>query len=323
VSSINSERHPWRHSRSRRPSTGLFLVASVTTVLALGVGSIFMWALYQTSVEVPGVGSPVAGSNAKPPLVVGVARTPGGPAEWTAYASVFAELQRDLGQEVRLRYALDRRAMDKSLLDGTVDLAFVPDISYIQLMGAGAATLVAAPIIDSASDDAAVMVVAQESSFRGIEDLKGRRLLLTPGSLGGEASAYWFLERLKSSPDAFFGSVITSNEQDTNLSMVANGQADATCVNRSDLASWPGGTFRIVAQSPEFGMPPIVARQGLGAETIDAVRRSLLSVAKGGVIPTDSAVDGFSVPNDSDYDFARVLMRYESKYGTRVSQVTR
>lgn len=59
----------------------------------------------------------------------------------------------------------------------------------------------------------------------------------------------------------------------------------------------------MIERSPEFGMPPLVARRGLDATTITAIRRILT----GGQAARKGAVTGFYVPADSAYDFIRQL----------------
>lgn len=295
--------------RFGRPSAGLFLLAVATTIVAVAVGQSLVFALYRTSFVYASRPAPMSTSG--PPLVVGIARTPGGPSEWIAYARVFGRLQHDLGRPVVLRYSLDRNAITGLIKDRRIDIAQVPIIAYLRLRNAGAATLVAAPVVASRAHDSAVMVVARTSGFRRLEELRGARLVLTSGSLASDAFARWLLERTGSAPGTYFGSVVTSGTQDTNLGLVAHGMADAACVNRSDLAPWPAGTFRIVAESPRFGMPPIVARTGLPHSTVEAIQRSLLSVDSAAERTTGSAIGGFTIPSDRDYSFPRLLMRFE------------
>ena len=307
MSGPNSTQHFW----PRRRSTALLLLALTTTTLAVIVGQSLMFGLYQTSFELPKAGA-VPSWQKKPPLIVGIARTPGGPREWITYAAVFSQLERDLARPVLLRYSRDRNDTPQLVADAKVDVALISVNSYLKLRKSNAATLVVAPVVAGDAEDTAVMVVANDRGFRRIEDLRGGRLALTPGSLAGEAFAHWLFQRRGSNLEDYFGSMKTGGTQDTHLGMVVRGEADATCVNRSDLASWPLGTFRVVAESPGFGMPPVVARVGLGRETIEAIRTSLLSAKRRGVIATGSAIGGFIVPSDNDYDFARVLARYRN-----------
>jgi len=301
-----------QYLRSKRSSRWLLLIALATTLVAVMAGQSLMFGLYRTSFQVPRNRAAAPSTGTKPPLVVGIARTPGGPSGWIAYAAAFAQLERDLGRPVLLRYVLNRSDITHIVQDEQVDIALVPIVSYLKLKDHNAATLVAAPVIESQTRDAAVMVVARKSGVQRIEELRGGTLLLSPDSLAGHAFAYWLFERKGWDLSDFFDSLVTSGTQDAHLGMVARGEADATCVNRSDLASWPEGTFRVVAESPGFGTPPLVAREGLARGTIEAIRRSLVSAAGRGVMPTDSVVGGFSTPAESDYGFPRALMRYEA-----------
>ena len=272
-----------------------------------------MWSLFQASIAVPKSPALASYSPTETPLVVGVGRTPGGPREWRTYAAVFAQLQKDLGRPVVVRYARNRPEIAELVADGKVDIAVANKIDYLSLQRMHPVTLVAAPVIKATPEDTAVMVVAASSRFERLGDLKGYRLVLTTGVLASQTFAYWLLEARGLSPQGFFGSVEESGTLDQNLASVARGRADATCANRSDLSAWPEGTFRVVSESPAFGPPPVIARQGLDSKLVEQIRQSLLSVRGRGVIPERSAITGFLVPSDDDYDFTRELMQFASQ----------
>lgn len=296
--------------RRPRPSRAVLVFAVVTSAAAVVLGQWLMWALYSRT----DVALAPAAAHAGDPLVVAVARTPGGPGEWVTYAKVFSELQRNLRRPVRIRYLYERAEVVDLLRDGKADIALLPTYRYLQLAGSGDAVLLATPVLDGLAQDAAVIVTAAGTGANDFDDLRGKDILLSdPRSLGGYAFVYWLLDQRASRPEEFFSRVAIGGAQDKNLGKVASGEASAACVNRSALATWPSETFRIVAQSPEYGMPPIVARSTLDRVTRTAIQDVLTTMAPGEGIPEDSSVDGFAVPRPADYDFARVLARRSSK----------
>ena len=265
------------------------------------------------------LGRAVAGSPTEPPgaaepgarrLVVGIGRVPGGPREWGAYMTAFARLEADLGQPVVVRLLQDYDAVDQALRFEEVDIALVSVSRYLTAENEARTVLVAAPTIDSRVRNSAMLVVRADSPYQELEDLRGARVALRPGSLGGEGFAAWFLESQGETIDSFFSSVVDTESQDASLRHVVQGSADATFVPRWDLFGWSDETFRSLAESPEWAMPPIVAQSDLGVDLIDSIRESLTSESTAEALMESRALDGFYAVAPDDYAFARTLMSY-------------
>jgi phosphonate transport system substrate-binding protein len=297
---------------SLKQSRKLLLLATVSTLLVASVGSLLMWHLLDSYLG----GEPTAGisqgGTAAPPLMVGIARTPGGPGEWRAYAAAFARLQEDIGRPIKLKLIQSHSGVADLLRSGELDIALMHVSTYLDLEQDGAAVLVVAPLIAGESRDRAVLVVAQESGFERVEDLEGARIVLEEGSISSEGCATWILEPVGKSPEFFFRAVEHAESQETSLEMVARGDADATCVRLSALAAWSDDSFRVLAESPEFGLPPIVARADLDRKTVALIRESLVSDRTAASLPAASTVEGFLLVAPEDYEFSRVLRTHLS-----------
>ncbi|HSK47486.1 MAG TPA: PhnD/SsuA/transferrin family substrate-binding protein [Coriobacteriia bacterium] len=291
--------------KPRRLSSRAFVWAIAATLLVFIVGNAVVWRLYRSSFvhEAPAR----AEAQSQEPLTVGIGRTPGGPREWETYAKVFAQLQKDLGRPIKVRYVLDGNDSADLLEQGELDVAIVSTRVYLGLEQKGVLTLVAAPVISGRAKDAAILVVNSASRFKELDDLRGEELLVSKDSLAGRAFITWYLNKRGETPRSFFRAIDEEGVQDANLTRLAKGEVAATCVRRSALASWPAGTIRVLAESPEFGMPPVVARKGLDAATVSDIRRSLLSASGRGILPAGTVIKGFAVTDDADYDFARKL----------------
>lgn len=294
-------------STSTSISTRLLLLSVATTLLAVIGGQWLVWSVYATSITSFDVDATTVAPPPEDRLVVGIGRTPGSPAEWIAYATAFARVGRDLEVPVALHYAGSQDAILDAVLGGEVDIALVPTHAYLELSESGAVVLVAAPVVSSAGDDTAVMVVDAASPYRSLEDLEGARLLVAPGSLAGNAFARWLLDERDLPQDDFFEVVTEAGSQDEDLRKVSAGEADATAVRRTALDSWPPGTFRIIAESPTFGLPPVVAQRSLDPSVVNAVRDSLLTIGESGVLPDRSSLSGFRRVEDAEYEFSRRL----------------
>lgn len=294
---------------TRRELSGRLLMAAIgVTFLVSAFGSAVLWNLYQSYRDTLVPPRPEVVDMQEDPLVIGIARTPGGPSEWSAYARIFAQLQRDIERPVLLRYTLSRSECRRLLAEGKVDLALVATQDYFDVKNRADIRLVAAPIIAGQPSDAAVLVVRHKGPFTSVDELAGSRILLAE-DLAGASYATWLFDQRDQEIDRFFGVVEIGGAQDANLTSVANGRADATCVRRSALATWPEGTFRVLAESPEFGTPPLVARGGLERVVIQRIQKSVTSRTARASLPPGSKIDGFSVPSEEDYLFARELER--------------
>lgn len=288
-----------------RLSRSLLRFAVITTLLTLGVCIGVLWHAfngYFTIVDPPSASAPRGDT-----LVVGMGRTPGGPGEWISYAVAFAHLQHDLGRPVTLRYVAEGPEMVALVRDGDVDVALLTVGSYLELERTGDATPLVAPVVAGQSRDAAVVVVGGTSTITTFEGLRGQSVAFTRPSLCGDTYPRWLLARDGQTAEGFFGRIRYSESQDAGLADVHNGSVVATSVRRSSLASWPEGTFRVVATSPEFSMPPIVCRSGLDSELAAHIRQSLLAFDAASELPAGSLLDRFEPVSVDGYSFAREL----------------
>jgi phosphonate transport system substrate-binding protein len=298
-----------RDDASPRASRGFLRFALVTSVVILAVGQSLMWSLYTSSFQVPS-GTIASASVIGEPLVVAIGRTPGGPSEWTTYAAVLGKLQEDIGRPLKIRYALTRPEITELVATRQADLAFVPTWVYLIMQEEGAAQLVAAHVIEGNKWESAAMVVSAKSDIQTLEDLRGKRMLLSPTSLPAEAYLYWLIDEHDEVSQEYFGAIISGGTQQQNLAAILDGGADATLVNRTALAKWPDEAFRVIAESPEFATPPLIARPDLDEDLLAAVKASVLGADQSNVIPEDSTLSGFAAVDDEDYAFSRVLARY-------------
>jgi ABC-type phosphate/phosphonate transport system substrate-binding protein len=183
----------------------------------------------------------------------------------------------------------------------------VSAIAYLDLERMGADTLVVAPSVRGSSQDAVALVVRGDSDVRTLDGLRGRRVVLPPDALAGRPFVRWLFKERAEKPDEFFASIGEASAQDANLTLVVQGRADATAVRRSAISAWPEGTFRVVAESPAFGLSPIVARNGLDPATVAQIRQSLLTLEERDAVLAGSVISGFTVVDADDYEFARDL----------------
>lgn len=286
-----------------RPSRPLLMISVAATLVFALLGSAGIWTVYAWGYRaIPE--DPIADVRGEP-LHLGVARTPGGPAEWATMARVFAHMQRELNRPIVVHYALTSDDQIRMFKTGKLDIALMSTLAYLDLEETGLIEVVAIPTVRDRPLDAAVVVVKRDAHATSIEDLRDMRFAISP-DLAGASFVYWLLDQAGIDPVGFFAET-PAGVQDENLVKVANGEVDGTSVRVSALAHWPEDTFRVIEQSPDLGMPPIVVNTSLDGETTALIRASLLDAASRGVLPAKSVITGFRAPGDTDYEFAREL----------------
>ena len=284
----------------------MFLALAATLLAALGV-SLLMSAVLDRFVAGTRGDSSALADVPSDPLVVGVGRVPGGPAEWDAFMTAFARLENDLDRPVVVRLLSEDSSVAEGFAEQEFDIALVSVSKYLRLEKEGKAVLVASPVIAGDPDNCAMLVVRSDSEFTDVEELRGARAAIMADSLAGEGFARRLLEERGETAESFFGSVVVTDSQYESLELVARGLADAAFVPRWNLFGWSEETFRSLVQSPAFAMPPVVARSTLDEASVDRIRESLTSQETASALPAARALDGFVVVTDQDFAFARVL----------------
>lgn len=290
----------------QRSSRWLAYALSTSFLIVLG-GSLLMYGLFAAQPAEDGI----ADNEGQQSVTVLIDRTPGGPSQWTPYIAVLKQMEDQMRVPVRAKYAAGRAEVAQAMIDPQIDAAFVSIYQYLALEDDTEWELLATPVVAGRPLETAVIAVRADSPYRTFEDLKGASIALAPGaSIRGFAYARWLAVQAGSTIDEFFGEVHTGGENVENLERLAEGDVDAACVGRSHLLAWPPGTFRVVSESPEMGLPPILMRTRLPGYFRDNLRAGLRSMGPGSGLPADGPVEGFYLPTAGDYDFARVLFEH-------------
>lgn len=281
--------------------------ALISTVLIVVGGSLLMYELFRSR-SIPSL---IADDEPRQVITVVIDRAPGGPSQWNPYIAVLRQIQEQTRVPVRARYIAGRMAMDDALQDSEVDMAFVYLGQYVELPPDAEYELLATPVVAGNELESAVIVVAADSPHTSFADLRGASIALAPGSsIRGYAYPAWLASRANSTLEEYFGDVRAGGDHAENLELVLDGQVDAAAVGRTNLLAWPPGTFRVVAESPEIGMTPLIMSTRLPAYFRDNLRAGLAAMGPGDGLPVDGLVDGFYFPAPEDYWFARVLHEY-------------
>lgn len=248
------------------------------------------------------------------PLTIAVVRLVGGWAAWPSHMDALQHISLSLGRPVHVKFlAPGEHAEEPFSQNEHVDAAFMSTFAYlIARDNYEDMTHLAAPIIGGYASEQAVLVVSAKSPHTSISDLRGARLALSPpgvgGSIPGNAYARWVLyQKGLGTAEEFFGTVDERFTQDVNLRRVLNGLADATSANRSQLASWPKGSFRVIEHSHEYAMPPFVVSPNLSDSEAEKIIDALITYRPDS---EDDILGGYTRPKPEDYDFPKELLSF-------------
>jgi phosphonate transport system substrate-binding protein len=216
--------------------------------------------------------------------------------EWGVWLS--AHLGRPVTFVQRARY---REILDL-LLRGGLDVAWICGYPYVQHQSE--LSLIAVPRFQGQPLYRSYIVVAADSSFASLEDLKGGLFAWSdPDSNSGYLFPRYRLTQMGQDPDRYFRRTFFAWGHRHCVEAVAEGLADGAAV---DGYVWDTlalrepaltGRTRVVLRSPLFGFPPLVGAPGLPADDVESVRRILLAQEGNGVgrqLLGELNLDGFA-----------------------------
>ncbi len=295
------------HVAGRRSSRRWLTVAVLVTVacvLALGIQ-------FANLLELPTLASdrPGQATDARQgALVVAVARTPGGPGEWSNWARIIRVLSEELEVPVTVRYLSKEDEAARVIAQDKVDIAFVCAHHYVDLTEDGVSEGLVTPVIGGSTMSSSQLVVRSADLAGGIEDLTGSIVAVSDkSSLGGFAYLSYLVKQHGGQPEGYFSELRLGETQEQNLHDVLAGKARATVINTAQVPSLDLSTIRVIEQSEPFGCPPVVVRSDMDPELRDRILAILIAMDMDTVLPEGSAIDGFEKLDPREYAFAREL----------------
>lgn len=174
----------------------------------------------------------------------------------------------------------------------------------------------------------AALVVREDSPFRRVEDLQGRRVAwIDPTSTSGYVIPRYMLQQRGFDPSRFFAQQVFAGQHDAAVYAVQRGQVDAAAVwaNPPDegggawtrfLANRPGPRLRPLVYSPAVPSDAVATTEAFAAEhprLVRAVTEGLVSLGQSDegrrILRDLNHTDGFVPSNSAQYNLVREAFR--------------
>jgi phosphonate transport system substrate-binding protein len=266
------------------------------------------------------VDRPDAKASEQPALRVAVAAMVSPKETFIHYQELLGYLGKRLARPVELVQRKTYAEINEMLSRGEIDLAFLCSGPYALDKERYGFELVATPEIHGSHFYQSYLIVNSKSSFSSLADLKGKTFAFTdPDSNTGRLVPLFWLSSLKERPDTFFSNTIFTYSHDNSIQAVARGLVDGAAV---DSLVWEyfhkrdpeiTSSTRVIRQSEQFGIPPLVATINLPREVKEGVRNGLFTMHQddeGRRILNQLMIDRFVEPDDRWYDSIRAMLKF-------------
>lgn len=261
-----------------------------------------------------------ASSGTEVPLRIGMGAMITPKEGYIFYRQLKDYLEVRLGRKVVLVDRGSYEEMNQLLGSGGVELAFICAGPYVEAHEKDGVEIIAMPLVKGKPSYHSYIIVPKDSPAKSLMDLKGKSFAFTdPKSNTGKLIPTYLLARQGKRPETFFASTTYTYGHDKSIMAVAEKLADGAAV---DSLIWeymqqkqPAVTARVkvIDRSDPYGIPPVVARRGVPADTVKKVQQILFTMHKdveGRKILAGMMTDRFVPGDDSNYDSIREINRW-------------
>jgi phosphonate transport system substrate-binding protein len=231
----------------------------------------------------------------------------------TRYAGLFEYLERRLGSKFNTTIGADYAAIIIAMVNNRLELAWLGPESYVQAAKQGKMHPLVMP--DNKTTGLGYyssLYVRNESSYRSIQDLKGKTLaFVDPNSTSGYLfPMVYFLKDLKVNPTEFFGQVIFAGNHNASMLSLVNSKVDVAAIasgtvnNAINNKTIKEGELRAVWQSKLIPNSPITATDTVPSTCRAAIQKAFLDLRDPKILDQFTA-KRFVTVNDVTYNVVR------------------
>jgi phosphonate transport system substrate-binding protein len=260
-----------------------------------------------------GTGGAIAATNAvtPPPLRFGSVAMDTPVAMQERLSKLTRYLSESIHRPVVLKLSSDMQSAIDAIANGDVDVAYLTPVAYVNAHEQGKVKLLVKTITENEPSLQLMVVVRDNSVFKTIADLKGKRFAF------GDRSA--LLQRAvvvdAGLPLESLGEYRFLGHYDNVVRGVLNGDYDAGILKDTTTKKWMGKGIRPLYTSPPLPPYNIAVSASLDNTTYEQLKRALLALSPSNVKQheiirsLDTKYSGFKPAVDSEYDVVRRLIK--------------
>lgn len=260
------------------------------------------------------------------PIRIGVVSmiTPVGTVDY--YQDLIDYISKKFGQPVEMEYRKTYDEMDRMLEKGSVDAAFICSAPYVEDKRKFGAELLVAPQVDGKPFYKSLIIVHRDSAIQSFDEFKGRSFAFTdPKSNSGRLYPVYLLARRGERIEDFFEKYIYSYSHNKSVELVAKKEVDGAAVEsliyyymQKKQSPYVQQT-RIIEQSPDFGVPPMVTTAATPIFIKEKIKEILLNMhlgPEGKKILNTMLIEKFVRADDTNYDSVREMQSFVTKFNS-------
>ena len=216
-----------------------------------------------------------------------------------------------MGKTVQLVQRRTYLEINDLLARGVVDLAFICTGAYMEGERQEIMSLLVVPQINGKITYKALLIVSAESEYTSLANLRGKSFAFTdPMSNTGYLCPVNELKKKGEQPETFFSSFIFTHSHERSIAAVMEGLVCCASVdnlvyeNAKTRNSEIREKTRVIWESEEFGMPPVVVPKQIPPELKEKLLAFFLTIHEeqaGKTALGKLAIDRFVVPPEELY----------------------
>ena len=230
-----------------------------------------------------------------------------------SYTPLLTYLEEVIGKPVKLVQRKTYQEINELLSRGSVDIAFVCTGAYIEGLKKDIMSILVVPKIHGRLTYQSFMIVQATSPYQSFEDLRGKIFAFTdPMSNTGYFYPLSLLKMKGETPESYFNRTLFTYSHDRSIDAVADGVADGASIDNLILEhaqqrdSGLSERIRVIWESEEFGIPPVVIPKQLEDEKRRQFEKLFLDIHnhEAGRRALESlGIEKFVKPDHALYDF--------------------
>ncbi len=263
---------------------------------------------------------PVSSAKGPEPLKIGMGAMITPKEGYNYYYQLKEYLAQKIGWPVELVDRDTYEQLNKLLKSGELQISFVGAGPYAEGHDKLGLDIIAAPVVKGSPTFQSYIIVPQKSMVRDFLQLRNMNFAFSdPKSITGKLYPTYLLAKINETPASFFKKTVYTYGHDKIIKAVAenfvDGAALSSLVWENMAIKHPELTAktRIIAKSPPYGIPPLIATKRLDPHLKKLLRETLLAMhtdPAGKKILDKMNIDRFTMQPDSAYNSVREIQSW-------------